>query len=365
MRATLILVICALVMAIDLSAQVRNFQVETKSDPNGEVELTVCSQNLYNYGSLADVRTRVPTITPRSLAFQEASLIRRFLQAECDVIAVQEVLARNPHLAKENLQRLGNLLQERTNRPFEAFAGPSNDQRGHLGFIVATDRAQVSNSISYARVELPKLAEEQKPRLFVRGPFEIQLDVKKSGAEGTRRVVLVNFHFKSQLNYPPDPASLQWETYRMEMAEALRRIVYNRHEKSFSDGGEILLLLGDRNSHFDTASARILEGKLTLQHFQGEAPCRLSKRGAPLCASETSLPARLFSVLLQDPQTKHFPGTYRYGTTYSWLDDILMPLPSLRFARRDRSKEGEYSTGIIYEPAEASDHALVYVRLNW
>jgi len=348
-----------------LDAQVGHYNLESSSDSRGATELTVCSQNLYNYGSLADVRTRVPTITPRSLAIQEAALVRRFLDVGCDVIAVQEILARNPHFAQENLQRLANLLQERTNRPFEALAGPSNDQRAHLGFIVARDRAQISNTISYARVELPKLSEEQRPRLFVRGPYEVQLEVRNRNGEGSRRVVLVNFHFKSQLNFPPDPAALQWETYRMEMAEALRRIVFNRHESAFADGGTILLLLGDRNSHFDSASARILEGTLSLQHFQEEAPCRLSQRGAPLCAKGTAMPPRLFSVLLQDPQTRHFPGTYRYGTTYSWLDDILMPTPSLRFARRDRYREGEYATGIIYEPAEASDHALVYVRLNW
>jgi hypothetical protein len=127
----------------------------------------------------------------------------------------------------------------------------------------------------------------------------------------------------------------------------------------------VLIVLGDRNSNFDTASARILEGTLALKHFQEEGGCRLSKRGVPLCKQGTALPQRLFSVLLGDPQTKLQPGTFRFKKEYSWLDDILMPLESLRYTWRSFDNSESYDCGVVNEPGLASDHALVYVKLNW
>jgi len=206
---------------------------------------------------------------------------------------------------------------------------------------------------------------KQKPRLFSRGPLEIQLRVKSRERSPSKIVALVNFHFKSKHGASRDPAKLEWETYRMEMAEGLRRVVINRHEQGFNSGETILVVLGDRNSHFDAASAKILEGILTLNHFRGEGVCRLSKRGVPLCQAGRALPQRLFSVLLTDPEAKLLSGTFSFENTYSWLDDILMPAESLRFTWQDYDVEGNYASEVIYEPELASDHGMTRVSLNW
>jgi predicted extracellular nuclease len=187
------------------------------------------------------------------------------------------------------------------------------------------------------------------------------------GKEGApdKIVAIVNFHFKSKRGGEGDPAGLEYETLRMQMAEALRRIVENRHAQSFANGATILVVLGDRNSHFDTASARILEGILTLNEFQRSGKCRLSKRGVPLCQAETRVSQKLFSVLTTDRQASKQPGTFVYKGEFSWLDDILLPAEALPFARSRDAVEGDYDAGVVYKPATASDHAMVYVRLNW
>ena len=244
-------------------------------------------------------------------------------------------------------------------------AGPSNDKVARVGFLVARDRAQLIQKLSYSRVELPKISEEQKTRYFVRGPLEIELLVNPKGEGKQKKIVIVTFHFKSRAFNNKDPSGLEWETYRMEMAEALRRIVSARHSKDYRRGEKLVVLLGDRNSHYDVASAKLLSGALELKDFQGEAPCRLSKRGLPLCKIGISNGQEFFSVLTGDPETKLLPGTYRYKNTYSWLDDILLPQRSLAFARVKNTVEGNYDSGIIYDPQEASDHALAYVRINW
>ena len=107
-------------------------------------------------------------------------------------------------------------------------------------------------------------------------------------------------------------------------------------------------------------------GVVRLKHFQGTEPlCRLSKRGVPICQGGIPAAQELFSVLTGDPQTKLLPGTIKYKNVYSWYDDIIMPLESLPFAWSGPASTGDYDTGVVYEPKWASDHALVWVRLNW
>ncbi len=347
------------------SAQTRVQTGEVNVDPRGEVELTVCSQNLENYGVLRDVQRRDQKITAGLLADKEKGLVQRFIKAECDVIAVQELLGKTEDDGNVALTQLALALRKRSNRFFEVKAGPSNDKLLRVGFLVAKDRADIVNSVSYVGVELPKLTAKEKPRYFSRGPLEIQLNVKPRGESFAKTVSLVTFHFKSQAGGQGDPTGLEWETYRMEMAEALRRVVESRHSKAFTSGESIVILLGDRNANFDLASAKILEGVLTLKNFQGEGQCRLSKRGIPLCQAGVSMNQLLFSVLTLDPQTKRQFGTFMYKNIYSWLDEILMPSESLRFANTTHDGNGDYDSGVLYEPRYASDHALVYVRLNW
>lgn len=325
---------------------------------------TVCSQNLANYGAIKDIRSRERGFSELDFKDKQEALIKRFLVARCDVIAVQEVLGSSLEEAKAALEMLAEQLRMRTNRVYEVMVGPSNDKKSRLGYVVDIRRAQILSTLSFSQVELPKIAPDQKPRLFTRGPLELQLSVASARGPGSKKLVLINFHFKSKVFNSGDPTGLEWETYRMEMAEALRRIAFTRHRSSFEFGDSLVVLLGDRNSNFDVASAKLLEGGLTLADFQGAAPCRLNERGAPLCQAGTAKPAQLFSVLLNDPHTKHLSGTYRFRNVYSWLDDILLPIESLNFALVDPSREGDYASGVVYSFPEASDHALVYVRLD-
>jgi endonuclease/exonuclease/phosphatase family metal-dependent hydrolase len=352
-----------------LQAQSRQANLEPAAEVSGglgEPELTICSQNLQNYGLLQDMRSKSSAIDAQALKEKEASLIRRFLRARCDVIAVQELLGKNEEVATQALQQLADAIKQRTNRIFNVKTGASNDRLLRNGYLVARDRASILNTLSLAKVELPRISDRQKPRFFPRGPLEIQLSVKPTGSSTLRKTVsIINFHFKSKATSADDPTGLEWETWRMEMAEALRRLYTQRHRRAFETGETLLVLLGDRNSHFDSASARILDGGLRLKDFQVEGQCRLSKRGVPLCKPGARKTPKLFSVLTLDPEVRNQPGTFRVGRTYYWLDDILLAEPSLSFARAGEGAEADYDSGVVYAPEDASDHALVYVRLNW
>lgn len=334
-------------------------------DPRGAPDLVICSQNLKLFGAFNAMLRTNAAYTPTKHKERIEDLTSRFIRAKCDVVAVQEVIGWNQADGKAALEELATRLRQRTNRIFTVMTAPPTEGSMTNGFIVADDRATVLQTLPYGRVQLPKIWSRQKPRLFSRPPFELQVSVKSRDSEITKAISIVNFHFKSKRGAQDDPAGLEWETYRMEMSEGLRRVVEMRHKDAFASGDSILVLLGDRNSDFDVASARILEGSFTLSSFGEKGPCRLSKKGVPLCQAGSALPRRLFSVLTSNTSVSKYHGTYSYKGQFSWLDDIIMPAESLRYAWRTAFSEGEYESGVLYSPETASDHALVYVTLNW
>ncbi len=334
-------------------------------DPRGVTDLVICSQNLKLFGSFETVRLGSPTYNREKHTQKVRALVSRFIAGGCDVIAVQEVLAKTVAAGQAALGELASELRKRTNRVYTPVLAPPVEGQMTTGFLLADDRVALQNSLPYGRVELPRLAAKQRPRLFTRPPLEVQISVKSRDSDLVKVVSLVNLHFKSKRGGKDDPTGLEWETYRMEMAEGLRRIVESRHADAFASGESLLVLLGDRNSNFDVASARILEGSLLLSSFGEKGPCRLSKRGVPLCVTETSLPRKLFSVITSNETLQSVPGTFTYKGEYSWLDDILMPAESLRYAWRTAYSEGQFDSGVIRTPSEASDHAMVYTKLNW
>ena len=347
----------------NILAQSRAYQL-FNGDSRGESELIICSQNLENFGLYEDSKKRIPNLSKDGYTLKQKALVKRFIYNKCDVVAFQELLGRDNN-AKEAIKNLGTMLANSTGRTFTYYLSRSNDKTARLGFLVAKDKAEVLDTVSYHRVELPKLIKDEKPRFFTRGPFEIQLKVKAKGKEEYKKINIITFHFKSKSGANKDASKTEWEILRMQQAEALRSIVENRYKNSLNDGEQILILLGDRNANFDAASSRILKGSHTLDMFSGKAPCRLSKRGVPLCQSGIVKPPLFISVLTDDPETSQLHGTFIYQNVYSWLDDILVAVPSLPFTWENYAIEGNYDSGISDVYPDASDHSLSYVKVNF
>lgn len=332
----------------------------------GVADLVICSQNLKLFGTFEEMSRSNRGLTRQSYDQKVADLVSRFMSGACDVVAVQEVIGKTLVDSERALGFLASRWRQRSRRGFHVTTAPPSEGGMTNGFIVALDRATVVQTYPYERMQLPKISPRQKPRLFSRPPFEIQIRTHSPDAQATKLVSVVNFHLKSKRGAQDDPTGLEWETYRMEMSEALRTTLEQRHHDAFVSGERILVALGDRNSNFDGASARILEGALALSSFAEKGRCRLSKRGAPLCTTGSELPKRLFSVVTSHAVRARYPGTYLYKGEYSWLDDILMPAESLPYARHPAAlQEGIYDAGVVSNPAQASDHSMVYVKLNW
>ncbi len=242
--------------------------------------------------------------------------------------------------------------------------GRSNDRSSRIGFLVAKDKKlKILSMTSYARRELPKLIKEERPRFFTRGPFEISLEVETSER---KKIVLtiITFHFKSKYKGYKDPSKTEWEILRMQSAEGLRKIAEEKISDDNDKKSSVVILLGDRNSDYTSASAKILEGVYSLSLFS-KSFCKISKKGIPLCENKVERSPNFISVLTGDPETFSMKGSYIYKKKYSWIDEILISKLGSSYALESKQNLNNYDSGIFRKYEEASDHALGFVRLKF
>lgn len=347
-------------LIVNCFAQSRSI-LKDSADPRGETEAVICSQNLQNFGTEREMAIRLGKITKEFFSSKLDALATRM--AKCDFIAVQELLGSTDDLAKAGASLLAQALRTKTGRVYDFVLSAPAETR--VGLFYAKDRGEILSSLPYKNIELPKLVPERRPEVFPRAPLEVQLTVYGKGESLNRNIVLIVFHLKSKAGSRGDPTGLQYEISRMEAAEALRRIVQGRFREALASAEMPVILLGDRNSDFDSASARILEGRVRLEEFMNNAPCRLSKQGVPLCQGGVERPQILFSVITNDPETRGVGGTYSYKGKMSFIDDILLPIAALPLAWEFFDRSLNYSSGIVSTPDDASDHSMVWVGLNW
>ncbi len=359
-----ILLLTLILLAVfDISADERAKEFSLSPDPRGLPDITICTQNLGLFGTFSDSEIRQPSLTKEEYKIKLNSLVERFMRARCDIIAVQEVLGEKTEAFKA-LLTLRERLRKKWNRFFNIVNG-DGEYASRCAFLFAIDKVELLHSVTYQGVELPKINPQDASRSFPRAPLEVQLRTL-SGIGAEKKILrLITFHFKSKRGGWKDPAQLEYETHRMVMAEALRRIILSRHNGAVRKGTSPLILLGDRNSDEFSASARILEGSIHLGNFFNGKTCRIGGGGAPLCTPMARGPQDFFSVLTSDVETRSQGGTFLYKKKPVWLDDILLPAEALHYARTRLDDSGNYDSGLLFEPKEASDHALAYVKLNW
>lgn len=328
------------------------------------------------------MKKRIRALTHQEREQKILALTKRFAQAKCDIIGVQEVLGKSERESLEALYELTEQLHALTGERYVPYTGPSRDRTLRLGYLVKRDLFTVKALRSYAQISLPKLNTRQKPRGFSRGPLELTVMHDKTPLE----ITTINFHLKSKAYDNYDGAKLRWESVRMEQAQALKDIALGFHSSGFRDNNFFLALLGDRNSHYESASGKILSGKISLQNFQQNsttnAACRVSRSGVPLCSKPVETPPYFISVITDNPATAALHGTYSLGKKSAdtsidetlqippdrnkirWLDDILIPRGDLSFAEQAPNAIHRYSSGILYQYPEASDHALIWVAID-
>lgn len=316
--------------------------------------VTVCSQNLARYGEKG--RRQSDADREKQLNY----LTGRMRRANCDVIAVQEVVGESKAEAAGLLQAFAQSLSQRTQRSFVSIVGDGRDKFIRNGFLVDHKLFKIIEVVSYGDKALPRYRALAPPNFFERAPLGIRIQLTKETAASTQ-LFLINNHFKSKAFSHKDPTGLSFELIRMQEAEAVRRII--EQELSPDQQRAVLIVLGDRNSGIDSASTAIIEGEYLLKDFMSES-CKVEKEGTPNCKHDPS--AQPLLVGLFGYRQQQFPGqfrggSYRYRGREEYLDEIFLRSAEINRVldakRRVRiGTEGDYFRG--------SDHKLVWADLS-
>jgi endonuclease/exonuclease/phosphatase family metal-dependent hydrolase len=316
-------------------------------------QLIICSQNLERFGS----HTGLDGMT------QESYLVQRFIEAKCDIIAVQEIFGAADKVAELNLNQLAKSLSKKSNREFDHVLGEIGRDQIRNGFLIAKNSARVEKTFSYPEQNLPRLSLAGSPTRFTRPPLAIIIQATPnlaSGGASQKKFVLTSFHFKSKVNGWKDRAKTNYETTRMEMAEGLREWVKFLLPQAGPDG--VIFFLGDRNSNERSASAQILRGTRSLDNFRSRA-CWLNDYLEPDCEKlppRAPILSELMSTRYAENPRQDREGTFSFRNNNELIDEILTN--NLKIARRP---DGSLAVGTTGKFGQGSDHKLVWAELRW
>lgn len=321
--------------------------------------LTICSQNLANYGLSEEVAVRMGNRKGMPLEVREGLLVERFRSAGCRIIAVQEVVGHSQERAMAGLERLAQRLSTASGERFVPLLGGARPGDVRCGFLVAKEGVVIERAVSYAGLLLPKLEPARRFDRLSRGPLVIQVRWR------SQRLTLVNIHLKSKYGGGRDPYRLQFELLRMQMAQQVRHLLEAHFASELGKRDEWVLILGDRNSRRGSASDAILRGERALADFApvpGSAiGCLVAKSGEAVCPAAPVPRAPFFDSLLVPRFLRGDPrGSYRFHGKDEWIDEIAVYRPALFSA-----VTAGYSprSQVVWDPVGASDHALVAVEL--
>lgn len=320
-----------------------------------EAELRVCTQNINRVG--AEAKGKAGKKGGKDIG----ELVERFAAAGCGAIALQEVPGSNIKQAMSSLERIVHHLSQRTGRRFIPVVGASRDNFIRNGFLIDPSAASVKQMLSFSQQHLPKLQARSSYHRFTRGPLAVVLEVPGRGGASGREVFLLNTHFKSKANSWKDPSGTEFETLRLEMAEAVRNLAEGARRELGSEG--VVVVLGDFNSRDDSASFDVLTGRRLLKDFQLPGLCAIDKGLRSSCPSAVRAHRRLLAPLFahDGAHIAQRVSSFRYRRQQLLIDNVLV-FDDQRWMTHD----GEHpASGAAGRFGEGSDHKLLWADINW
>ena len=325
-------------------------------------EFRVCSLNAHNLGMPANVDQRGKKKKANSKR-DRGYLVQRIIDADCDVVALQEVYGENDKDAEQVLKNFSELLYKRGGVQFSGYPAKTRDERGiRNALLVKNSIGTVTEVDFFSRMILPKLQSLGPTKYFGRSPIGVVLLVKPKTSSKAKRFYLVGAHLKSKAEGWKDPMGLQFESTRVELAEGLRKAVLERASQLGSDVVPVIML--DRNSDSSSASAKVLSGEYQVNDFKRGGGCEIDEWLRPSCAKKTAQPVELEGVL--NSIARSYPsnefGSYRYKGKMELIDEILVRPNDYWMLKRSG---GIVAAGFKGELGKGSDHKLLWGEFDW
>jgi len=362
-------------------------------DRRGERELRLCTMNLNVFGLPAEL-SKIAKGESKAVGRDRAA-VTAIRAAECDVVALQGLVAREVASAQAILDRIVDRLErpgEKKSADEPAVSGASIPWAGYLGgadrgfgynaFLVRDGEIQVVGQESGQEWLLPRY-EIFKLKKFARGPLALTLHLPGREGKLARQMYLLNFSLREDVARPKTTkqpiTTVDAEVLRLQMAEGIRQII-ERQKNTNSAEPPIIVALGDRDNFRKSASAQVLEGRLRLRDFKAEGACKLEPPDKAVCTEVAKLGVVFFGVLessyhnnlsiyrtplSQLKQPKNSERFNRVSPKGELLTDIFLLQEDLPLVLEHQDYEGHYAVGYQKLSNGLKESPLLWVDFNW
>lgn len=334
-------------------------------DPRGEPEVRICSINFNNYGDPEQIKKLISQKEAHKMRAKRRSIIAGIDEAECDIVAVQGLVAGDFIAAQDVLAALARELSEASSSNWRSYVGLSNHKNAYNGFLIGSPDFEMLRIRSFNDRQLP-LEKGFRAKNFGRDPFQINLRIPGRGTAPPRTLTIVSFQFQESLR-PRGPES---EKKRLQMSEGLREISSMIQSEASADDLPILVLAGDFAAPRTMASARVLDGTLRLADFGEGGACKINAKEEVVCDPKPNHPKLLFGYLTDslDVGADRADKKAKLRAIISALqrrEEIYAGPPDLHLAWKDHAVPSHYNSGFVRVRNGLKDGPLVWVELNW
>lgn len=347
--------LCAVIISYLYGLNNQDKKVVTAYEAAGQVSLDrdsirICSQNIFRLGDRG--------VDSRDFDSQAEALVRRIKNVRCEVVALQEIPG-NMEQSKRVIEKFVRMLDSSIGSKvsYKEILAQSNDSYIRNGLLYNELLFKVHNVTNMYHDSLPRLSSNSAPWSYARGPLMVELRLTDSNQKG---LVLINYHQKSKSKGFKDKTGLDFELFRLASAGGIRERI-DDFMKSNSES-YVEVLLGDRNSETDSASALVLSGELDMEDFRGSKSCEILPNGAPDCERyHFSKPTFVPVLASKNKDESNQLATHRYRSNLSILDEIYI---SSEDSDRVKADNGRIRAGTEGEFGEGSDHLLSWIEVS-
>ena len=314
--------------------------------------IRICSQNVFRYSE------RNKRWSPKKQERQARYLITRMHRADCDVVALQEVVGNTIREGQAVANDLAKRLSIRRGFPYAAIVAGSRTKFIRNAVIYREDLFSLEKKLDLSRKPLARIQSHRGATgHFARGPLFVHLRLRGEYKNEVPDFLIATMHFKSKLGGYRDGYGTDYEILRTEMAEVLRNevVAYQRGVKR-----EIVpVILGDRNSPPGSASAVVLTGQRRLSEFQNKT-CQLDESLRPKCRRKSQKAAEFVELFASRKNSKRL-GSHKFRGNETLIDEILV-------RKKDRKRlirpNGTLAIGMRGQYFKGSDHKLLWAEFS-
>jgi hypothetical protein len=350
------------------------------ADPRGAPEIRLCTLDMAYYGGLKDYRRILKAEKLPLREKTERSALRALTKAQCDIVALQSILGTDDKNIDSAMRIFTKKLKKASGAEYDVLLSPANREIVRSGFLVkkgAGDvvRTQYFRNLSFTQFGIFTAKE------FTRMPFELVLKVHGKDGAADKELLLLTFDFRNTFVM----AEKEREKLRLQMADALRKIVHTELKNFPDDVQPIVVLLGDRRAPKYAPSVQLLEGRLRLVDFAQSGKCTLTEDQKASCASPPKHFKEFFGLssegLSAEPVRRQQeidgvkkqvlvypdPKVLRRQTLKIWnyTTDIYLRSQDLDLASSSIYRQGRYAAGTIPVQSGLAQSPLVWAELNW